>query len=368
LNSGADVFIVGGGPAGLAAAIELRSRGFAVTVGDGAKPPVDKACGEGLMPDTVAALRRMGVAIEKEDGYPLRGIRFLSNGVAIDADFTGGLGIGVRRTVLHSKMAARAEEIGVRFLWNSPVTEFSVDGVWIRGEILPADWIVGADGSGSRVRRWAGLEAGTRKTRRFAFRSHFRLAPWSPYVEVYWADDAQAYVTPISPEEICVVVLSEKVGMRTSTIADRFPDLAARLGDAHALGAERGAVTTTHRLKRIYRDNVVLVGDASGAVDALTGEGLGLSFQHAAALADLLPSRNLYEYQKVHRRLQLRPSLMGHLLSLLGRQRFVRERTIQAFASEPPLFGQFLDLHLGHGSRSQAALAATRLGWRFASI
>src|SRR5580704_13013953 len=122
MSSGERVFIVGGGPAGLAAAIELRGKGFTVTVGDGAKPPVDKACGEGLMPDTVAALRRMGLAIEEKDGYPLRGIRFLSNGVAIDADFTAGLGIGVRRTVLHSKMVALAEEIGVRLLWNSPVT------------------------------------------------------------------------------------------------------------------------------------------------------------------------------------------------------------------------------------------------------
>jgi menaquinone-9 beta-reductase len=111
----------------------------------------------------------------------------------------------------------------------------------------------------------------------------------------------------------------------------------------------------------------VLVGDASGAVDAITGEGLCLSFQHATALADMLQSRNLSEYQKVHRRLQLRPSVMGNLLSLLGRERFLRDRTFRAFASEPPLFGRFLNLHLGQASRLQTALAATRLGLRFAT-
>jgi menaquinone-9 beta-reductase len=368
MNSSQHVFIVGGGPAGLAASIELRGRGFVVTVGDGAQPPVDKACGEGLMPDTVAALQKMGVAIDSSDGYPLRGIRFLSNGVSIDADFSGGQGIGVRRTVLHARMEAHARKIGVQLLWNSPVTGFSADGIKIRTENFPADWIVGADGSGSRVRRWAGLESGTRKTRRFAFRSHFRMAPWSEYVEVYWASDAQAYVTPVGGDEVCVVVLSEQPGMRTSIIASKFPDLAARLGDANALGTERGALTTTRRLKHVYHNNVVLVGDASGAVDAITGEGLGLSFQHASALADLLPSRNLSEYQKVHRRLQLRPSLMGNLLSLLGRQQFMRDRTFRAFATEPPLFSRFLDLHLGHGSFSQAALAVSRMGWRFATL
>jgi menaquinone-9 beta-reductase len=367
MNSGDRVFIVGGGPAGLAAAIELRGRGFAVTIGDGAKPPVDKACGEGLMPDTVAALRKMGVAIQPADGYPLRGVRFFANGVAIEANFKGPQGIGLRRTVLHSRMAEHAEKIGVKLLWNSPVSDFSTKGVRVQGEFVPADWIVGADGSGSRVRRWAGLEAGNRKTRRFAFRSHFRRAPWSNYVEVYWANDSQAYITPVSDQEVCVVVLSEEAAMRTSVIPDKFPELAANLRNAEILGAERGAVTTTNRLQKIYRDNVVLVGDASGAVDAITGEGLCLSFQHSAALADLLPSRDLYEYQRLHRRFQLRPSIMGNLLSLLGSRRFVRERTFRAFAAEPSLFGRFLNLHLGHGSRAEAALAATRLGLRFAT-
>src|SRR5271156_2796637 len=190
MNPEGKVFIVGGGPAGLAASIALRRKGFAVTVGDGSASPVDKACGEGLLPDTVAALRQMGVELETKEGYLLRGIRFLANGVAVSAEFAGGMGIGLRRTVLHSKMTAQAERLGVRLLWNSPVSGFSAAGVRIRGEFIPASLLIGADGSGSRLRRWAGLEAGTRKTRRYAFRNHFRLAPWSEYVEVYWADDA----------------------------------------------------------------------------------------------------------------------------------------------------------------------------------
>lgn len=360
-------FIVGGGPAGLASAIALRGKGFDVTVADGAKPPVDKTCGEGLMPSTATALARMGVAIDPKDGYPLNGVRFFSNRIAVTADFSSSPGFGVRRTVLHSAMAAHAEKLGVRLLWNSPVSTVSGSRIEIRGKLFDADWIIGADGSRSRIRRWSGLEASANRTRRFAFRSHFRLSPWSPYVEIYWAHDAQAYVTPVADNEVCVVVLSEKPGARAAIIAGKFPDLAERLRHAPAVDLERGAVTTTHRLKRVYRDNVVLVGDASGCVDAITGEGLSLSFQHAALLAECLPSRNLWKYQNIHRRLQVRPSLMGHLLSLLGRKQFVRERTIRAFASEPSLFGRFLEMHLGQASASQAALAATKLGWRFAT-
>jgi flavin-dependent dehydrogenase len=368
MNSNASVCIVGGGPAGLAASIELRSRGFTVTVADGARPPVDKACGEGLMPETVVSLRRMGIPLDPRDGHPLRGIRFISDGVPVTANFSAGQGIGMRRRVLHSKMAAYAAKIGVQFMWDSPVTGLSSRAIQIRDKSYSADWIVGADGSGSRVRRWSGLEDSTsRQTRRYAFRSHFRLAPWSEYVEVYWGDDAQAYVTPVAGEEICVVILSENPAMRTEIIARKFPDLAARLINAEVLGAERGAVTRTHRLKRVYEDNVVLVGDASGAVDAITGEGLNLSFQHATALADRLPSRDLAGYQRIHRNLELRPSVAGYLLSLLGRQRFLRKRTIGAFTAEPLLFARFLDLHLGYANPAQAVLAAMRLGWRFAA-
>jgi len=153
MNPNAKIFIVGGGPAGLAASIELRNRGFAVTVADGSKPPIDKACGEGLMPETVASLRRMGISLDSNDGWPLRGIRFISDGVRVAADFSGGLGIGMRRTVLHSKMAKYAEKSGVRLLWNSPVTGFSTAAIQIRDKSFPADLMVGADGSGSRVRR-----------------------------------------------------------------------------------------------------------------------------------------------------------------------------------------------------------------------
>jgi menaquinone-9 beta-reductase len=367
MNSNTNVFIVGGGPAGLAASIELRRAGFEVTVADGAKPPVDKACGEGLMPETVASLRRMGIPLDSSDGCTLRGIRFISEGISASADFSDGQGIGMRRTVLHSKMAAHAEKVGVRLLWDSPVTGLSAGAVQVRDKSFPADLIVGADGSGSRVRRWSGLEDSTRQTRRFAFRSHFGIAPWSEYVEIYWASDAQAYVTPVARDEVCVVILSEKSAMRAEVVARKFPDLAERLVNANVLGRERGAVTTTHRLKRVYRDKVVLVGDASGAVDAITGDGLNLSFQHAIALSDCLSSQDLSEYQKIHRRLELRPSVTGYLLSLLGRRRFVRERTIGAFTAEPLLFARFLDLHLGYASRTQAFSAAMRMGWRFAT-
>ena len=63
LSKASDVFVIGGGPAGLAVALAARQRGMSVTVADSLAPPIDKPCGEGLMPDGIVALQRLGVSI-----------------------------------------------------------------------------------------------------------------------------------------------------------------------------------------------------------------------------------------------------------------------------------------------------------------
>src|SRR5260370_3522344 len=183
---GTGVMVIGGGPAGLAAAIAARMKGFDVTVADGAKPPIDKACGEGLMPSTVAALRELGLAICPADGQVFRGIRFIDTATSVEASFPGASGFGVRRTVLHQKMVERAQECGVTLLWNTPVSGLSTDGASLGGTVLRAKWIVGADGIHSRVRRWIGLDVKTRQEIRFPHRQHFPVNAWTDYIEIHW--------------------------------------------------------------------------------------------------------------------------------------------------------------------------------------
>jgi len=173
-----DVFVVGGGPAGLAAAIAVRKKGLQVTVADGGKPPIDKACGEGLMPDAITALEELGVEIRPGDGKVFRGIRFVSGTTNVSAHFPEELGIGIRRTVLHQRMIDEAEACGVELLWETPVSGLDLAGARVKGELIPARWIIGADGGRSLVRRWSGLEAYRALNSRFAFRRHYRQKPW----------------------------------------------------------------------------------------------------------------------------------------------------------------------------------------------
>jgi flavin-dependent dehydrogenase len=370
---GTDVFVIGGGPAGLAAAIAARRKGFNVTLADGSHPPIDKACGEGLMPDALAALRELGVQVA--EGHVLRGVRFLGAESEVAGNFPAGNGIGMRRPVLHQKLIESARASGVSLLWNTPVVAICDEGVRLRGGIVSAKWIVGADGIGSRVRKWAGLESSARKDCRYAIRRHYRIAPWSEFMEIYWGARAQVYVTPVDRNEVCVVVICRERGMNFDSVEMQFPKLAARLESATLAGTERGAITMMQKLRRVFPRQfarrqvaqVALIGDASGSVDAITGEGLSLGFRQAIALANALEAGDLSQYQVAHRRLARRPILMGRLMLLLDGHPSVRERTLRAFVSDPRIFSRLLAIHVG--AKSQAHLAATGalLGWHLLS-
>ncbi|MGA7755831.1 MAG: NAD(P)/FAD-dependent oxidoreductase [Candidatus Sulfotelmatobacter sp.] len=363
LNS-TDVFIVGGGPAGLAAAIAARLRGFRVVVADGAQMPIDKPCGEGMMPDGLAALEELGVSVPAEDSYPFAGVRFLSAGLAVDAEFPRqATGRGVRRTVLHQLIAERAAGLGVDFLWHSPVRGISADGVHLSDRTVKARWIIGADGGSSRVRRWAGLESFRTRDCRYAFRKHYRVAPWTDRMELYWGVQGEIYVTPVSKDAVCVALISRNPKLRLEEALQRFPDLQARLRSAEDGSLEKGALTATCRLRRVSRGNVALIGDASGTVDAITGEGLCLAFSQAMVLADCLERGDLMRYEREHRRLALRPLLMARLMLLLDGRPKLQRRTLRAFQKRPYVFKRMLELHVGVLSPLRLAVDGLTLGW-----
>jgi flavin-dependent dehydrogenase len=362
-----DVFVIGGGPAGLAAAIAARRRGFEVTVADLEHPPVDKACGEGIMPDGLAAARALGVNLEAE-GQAFRGIRFCHGGERVQADFPQGCGLGIRRTALHRIMAEQAERAGVRLAWGTRITGIGERRVYLGSHAVEAAWVVGADGGNSRVRTWAGLDRSSRDSRRFAFRRHYPVAPWSEFMEVHWGDACQLYITPTGSGEICVVLISSDARMRLEDALARFPEVAQRLRGWPPLTAERGGVSASRRLDRVARGRVALVGDASGSVDAVTGEGLCLLFQQALALADALAAGDLSQYEARHRAIGKRPARMADLMLLLDRRTGLLDRTMQAMAAHPPLFSRLLAMHLEEHSAMNYLANNLLLGWRLVTL
>jgi menaquinone-9 beta-reductase len=341
------VCVVGGGPVGLASAIALKRENCHVTVVDRAVPPVDKACGEGLMPDGIAALAELGIEIPAGIGFAFRGARFADPFSSVFADFPKGIARGVRRTVLHEILIQHATRLGVSILWGAKHVRLTEGGISVDGRLIQAQLVVGADGQNSQIRRQAALDQIRREKRRYGFRRHYRIAPWSSYMELHWGRHLQIYVTPIAEDEICVVVISRDRRLRLEQALWDFPELRKRLGSAVPISPEMGGLSISRTLRSVQRGNVVLIGDASGSVDAITGEGMLLGFRQALALARALKADDLREYERQHRTLMKRPQTMASLMLMLERDGGLQRRALAGLAKEPEIFESLLAIHLG---------------------
>ena len=227
------------------------------------------------------------------------------------------------------------------------------------GRVRRARWIVGADGTQSAVRAAAGLDRGGWVSRRWALRQHFLLAPGQEmpdHVAVHWARDAQAYVTPVDARNVGVAIVArDKLHDMQAALA-RFPAVGAMLGGAAPAGKPRGAVSVHRTLRAVHRGPVALVGDASGSVDAITGDGLSLAFAQALALGEALRIGDLREYGEAHRALGGIPRLMSRSLLLMGAHPVVAKAATGLLAYIPALFPALLTLHAHRGRRADSSL------------
>jgi flavin-dependent dehydrogenase len=362
----ADVCIAGGGPAGLAAALALRRQGFRVTVVDCAAPPIDKACGEGLLPDSLVALKSLGVELDAGAGQPFRGLRFIDGASIVTGDFPNGTGLGMRRTFLHEVLVRQAKAAEVRMIWGAKDVRLCGEGLSVQGEVLRARIVVGADGQKSTIRKMAGLDAIRSERRRYGFRTHYRVAPWSEYVEVYWGARGQAYITPIACDEVCVAFVSRDSRLRLEEALSDFPRLRERLAGAPHASPEKGALSMSRQLKRVHKDGLALLGDASGSVDAITGEGLCLAFKQADALAAALRAGDLRQYAARHRSISAKPRMMASLMLSMEWHNELQRRVLASLAKRPQVFESIL--RFSAGERPRAGLMTRQLlgfGWGF---
>ncbi|TJZ58920.1 NAD(P)/FAD-dependent oxidoreductase [Streptomyces piniterrae] len=322
-----DLLVAGGGPAGLGTAIHAALAGMEAVVIEPRATPVDKACGEGIMPGGVRALDALGVDVA--GGLPLRGIRYVDGRRRAEAPFRAASGLGMRRTALHAALSWRAAELGVKVL-TGKVGEVrqSEDGVSAAG--VRARWLIAADGLHSPIRGALGLDARCARPRRYGLRRHYRVRPWTDFVEVHWPgggapsragtrclpSPGEVYVTPVGPECVGVAVLSaERRGFDAHLAA--FPALAPLLDGAPA-GAVRGAGPLRQRVARRTVGRVLLVGDAAGYVDALTGEGIALALASADAAVRCLKAGRPQAYEAEWRRLTRRHRLLTEGLLRVG--------------------------------------------------
>lgn len=373
----ADVLIAGGGIAGSSLAIMLGRKGFAVQLFERAQYPREKPCGEGLMPGGVAVLDHLNVT-DSVGGTRFIGVRYHCNGRTVEGNFPrqagyGQTGIGQRRRVLdHVLYSEAAATPGVRIHTGSrvegPVVENGrVRGLIVEGKRMLAPLVVGADGMHSTIRQKLGLSSPPRRGR-FGIRAHFRLLErreQSDRVEIFVAKGKEIYVTPLPDHEINVIALGEagtyRADAKVSLLqrCEEFPELASLMEGAEQVSATIGASPLTGRAIAGVTPGAVLLGDAAGFVDPVTGGGMTQALMAAELLAGYIADNELSEdawlwsFERERRkmlrgyvlltqailRLSDKPQLTDVVLSLLERWPALLSHGLAVSAGTKPLFG-----------------------------
>ena len=268
-----DVVVVGGGPTGLISSILAAQSGLKTGVIEAKPDTIDKACGEGLMPGAVAALQKMGVVLKVH--HPFVGIRYIDGQKAAEGRFKHKPGWGVRRLELHQALKQRAIDCGVeiKHLRAGQIIEHD-DSVEVCG--IKARYCLAADGLRSKIRKQLNLEAPA-KYQDSASGDIIAKPLWSNYSRST-SEGAEAYVTPVGPDQIGVAILfnrAKKISEKGpyEVLLDQFPTLKSKLTGPFSSGV-RGAGPFEQRLTKRVKGRILLVGDAAGYLDPITGEGI----------------------------------------------------------------------------------------------
>ena len=376
--------VIGGGPAGLSSAVALARAGSSVLVCESSAEPGLKPCGEGLLPRAYQELCSLGLSASEllTEGKLLQGVRYISAaGVRASARFREGPGLGLGRIALERLLRGLAERTpGVSVRHGEAHVQLETSGacrVRFDGRLLTPRLVIGADGLASPARRAARLQTRRPSPFRYGVRQHFQAQPWTDHVEVYWGPSGEAYVTPTGDDEVNVAFLWQggankpPGGARlVAHLLRGFPELAHRLGHAQASDDARARGPLHVQVPTPARDGLLLVGDAAGYVDAITGEGVGLAISKASTMASLLRPAlehagrqvslaELGPFLSAARKVDRSHVQLTRLLLWLRSSPWVMERLMAALADDTELFRHFLSANQGGVSPWAMPLASS---------
>jgi len=297
--------VVGGGPAGTAAAVFLRQLGHEVLLVDEARFPRDKICGEGVSPEAWRLLARMGAdgAVRALRPRPVRGMKLTApDGTAFQGDYVGARepGFAVRRWCLDRALLECARAAGVEVREAVRARELvrrdgAVRGVVVESggamERLEARLVVAADGRRSLVARKLGLLREHRAWRKFAVRGYWKgVEGLTDHGEMHVTRGGYCGIAPLAEAEanITFVLDQSEMGPAGGGLADfylrtleRWPRLRERLERATLTSSPRAIGPLALEARRVSAPGALLVGDAAGFYDPFTGEGVTLALRGA---------------------------------------------------------------------------------------
>jgi menaquinone-9 beta-reductase len=309
-----DVCIVGAGPAGATCAYYLAQAGVRVALLEKERFPREKLCGEAVCSPAHVHLRRMGVLQSIEaDGLghwarvgglvSPRGISFIGNSAQ---DQRPPLVIAIRRMVLDERIARAAVSAGAELIedYSASDPQFS-GGIWTlrdRRDSHPpitSRVLVAADGALSRIARSLGLLSTPPDA--ICSRAYVQSdsVPFDADGVVYYPRNLlPGYCALFREAEgilnfCCYIIPGGKCSIADiksahDDVLRHDPHVRAALGPRAQIHKMRAAPLRLGGVPKLVADHLLLVGDAAGQTDPLTGEGIHFGMEGAEMAASVL--------------------------------------------------------------------------------
>lgn len=362
------VLIAGGGVGGASLAILLGRMGIEVELFERGTFPREKPCGEGLMPAGVEALDRMGLA-SAVGGAPFYGVRYIFRRYKLEGRFPSKNGRrregrGQRRLLLDEVLFnAAASTPGVSAHTsvnvNAPVIENGrVTGLIVDGTVQRGDLVVAADGLMSPIRKALGLDLPLRR-RRFGLCMHYRMKPGCEqpqWVDVFPRRGYELYVTPLPDGEVLVAALVE-AGKLSSPAESEFarwvnaePELADRLKGAEQISELAGCSPLGARAKSGVAPGVILLGDAAGCLDPITGSGMAQAIASAELLSEYIAQNEvsqeswIWQFERERRAMLRGREIITESILWLARHPRLGAGAFQAMRAAPGVFSHIVSI------------------------
>jgi flavin-dependent dehydrogenase len=234
-----------------------------------------------------------------------------------------------------------------------------VVGLIVAGQERRAPLVVAADGVHSHLRRLLGLDGPSPRRWRVGVRTHYRLAAGQvqpPWVEIFLGQGYELYVTPLPEGEVLVAGLAEHDCVVDGAAASmrrwltEQPILGERLAGAKCRSALRGMSPLARRAHAGVAPGAVLLGDAAGALDPITGGGMAQALLTAELLARYVMRHSedsndwLWAYDRARRTLLRDERLLTQVVLGLAAHPWLAHLALRLLKATPALFSSLIGI------------------------
>jgi len=382
-----DLVIVGAGIAGSATAIALAPEGYNILIVDKAVFPRQKPCGECIMPEGVQILSELGVLsdILKHGGVKVDGMRYWNRrGDMAQADFPPGPegmshALTLQRYDLDYLLLKKADSFSnVKVRQGFQVTEVIQEDGHIKGvaghavnspnnrEVFNAPLTIGTDGRYSIFHKACNLNKTPLPRRRFGLTGHLKgIEGMGSYVEVMPCNDGEIYIAPCGNDTTLVAILLEESAMKffKGDLPGRFHEFLRqvdgfkdRITKTELVLPVSATGPLGFTIESLHKPGLLLIGDSSGFLDPITGEGMTLALKSVKAalpfIKEAIATGSFDEEmgdQYVQERFQSIEDVFRftQFILNLSKKKLIADRAIRKLSRNPKLFQKFLGVATG---------------------